>query len=291
MDLLGWLVDPFSSTFMQRALVSSLVMGITAPVIGVWAVTKRLVYLTDAMSHSILAGVAAAAFLGISLAIGGVIAALFMALLVALLIIRVKVPEDSAIGVVGQGLFALGVVVVGLIGDPRALSHILFGNPLTVNTTDIAFQIGLSVVVLAGTWWLTPLLSISTFDPVHARSVGVKVALLDTLLIGALALVVVIGLTSVGVLMAITLITAPAVAARLLVKRLPFMIPVAALLGGVAGLGGLLLSYHLAWPSGPTIALLAIAEVAVASGISLSFKQRPRQLIKIFDEKPFSVDL
>ena len=87
MNGLAWLVDPFTTTFMQRALVSSLAVGIAAPAIGVWAVSRRLVYLTDAMSHAILAGVAGAALLGVSLVIGGIAAGLFMALLVALLVI------------------------------------------------------------------------------------------------------------------------------------------------------------------------------------------------------------
>ncbi|MBM3668817.1 MAG: metal ABC transporter permease [Actinobacteria bacterium] len=280
MDLVSWIFEPFASSFMQRAFISSLAIGITAPVIGVWAVYKRLVYLTDAMSHSILAGVAAAAFLGISLAVGGILAALLMALLVALLIIRVKVPEDSAIGVVGQGLFALGVIGVGLIGDPRALSHILFGNPLTVTSTDIVVQLVLSTVVLFGLWWLSPLIGISTFDAGHARSVGVRVGLLDTLLIGSLALVVVIGLTSVGVLMVITLITSPAVAARLMTQRLSRTIPLAAALGAAAAVVGLVASYHLAWPSGPTIALVAIGEVAVVAVVVLIVRQSPLRLIR-----------
>jgi ABC-type Mn2+/Zn2+ transport system permease subunit len=274
MNGLAWLVDPFATTFMQRALVSSLAVGIAAPAIGVWAVSRRLVYLTDAMSHAILAGVAGAALLGVSLVIGGIAAGLFMALLVALLVIRVKVPEDSAIGVVGQGLFAIGVIGVGLLGDPRALSHVLFGNPLTVTVGEVAVQIAVAVVIVGAGWFLGPLLGMSTFDGAHARTVGVRVGLLDTGLIVALALVVVVGLTSVGVLMAITLITAPAVAARLLVPRLSRSVPLASALGALAGVAGLLLSYHLALPTGPTIAIVAVGEVAVASVIARPWARR-----------------
>jgi ABC-type Mn2+/Zn2+ transport system permease subunit len=274
MNGLAWLVDPFATTFMQRALVSSLAVGIAAPAIGVWAVSRRLVYLTDAMSHAILAGVAGAALLGVSLVIGGIAAGLFMALLVALLVIRVKVPEDSAIGVVGQGLFAIGVIGVGLLGDPRALSHVLFGNPLTVTVGEVAVQIAVAVVIVGAGWLLGPLLGMSTFDGAHARTVGVRVGLLDTGLIVALALVVVVGLTSVGVLMAITLITAPAVAARLLVPRLSRSVPLASALGALAGVAGLLLSYHLALPTGPTIAIVAVGEVAVASVIARPWARR-----------------
>lgn len=278
MNGLAWMVEPFATAFMQRALVSSLAVGIAAPAIGVWAVSRRLVYLTDAMSHAILAGVAAAALLGVSLVIGGIAAGLLMALLVALLVIRVKVPEDSAIGVVGQGLFAIGVIGVGLLGDPRALSHVLFGNPLTVTAGEVAVQIAVAIVIVAAGWFLGPLLGMSTFDGAHARTVGVRVGLLDTGLIVALALVVVVGLTSVGVLMAITLITAPAVAARLLVPRLTRSVPLASMLGAFAGVSGLLLSYHLALPTGPTIAIVAVGEVALAALVARPWAGRRAQV-------------
>jgi ABC-type Mn2+/Zn2+ transport system permease subunit len=265
---LDLLIDPFQASFMQRALVSCLAIGVASPAIGVGAVSRRLVYLTDAMSHAILAGVAGAALLGISLLIGGVAAGLLMALLVALLVIRVKVPEDSAIGVVGQGLFAVGVIGVGLLGDPRALSHVLFGNPLTVTTTEAAVQVMMAAAIVTAGWLLGPLLGMATFDPLHARTVGVRVGLLDTGLIVVLAMVVVIGLSSVGVLMVITLITAPAVAARLLIGRLAAAVPVACALGAFAAVAGLVLSYHLALPTGPTIAIVAAAEVAAAALVS-----------------------
>jgi ABC-type Mn2+/Zn2+ transport system permease subunit len=259
------IIDPFQTSFMQRALISCLAVGIAAPAIGVWAVSRRLVYLTDAMSHAILAGVAAAALVGVSLVVGGIAAGLFMALIVALLVIRVKVPEDSAIGVVGQGLFAVGVIGVGLLGDPRALSHVLFGNPLTVTAGEVAVQVVMAVVIVITGWFLGPVLGISTFDSTHARTVGVRVGLLDTGLIVVLSMVVVVGLTSVGVLMAITLITAPAVAARLVVPRLSHSMLLACALGSVAAVGGLLVSYHFSLPTGPTIAVLAVSEVALAA--------------------------
>ena len=268
MNAINLILDPFSSGFMQRALISCLAIGIASPAIGVWAVSRRLVYLTDAMSHAILAGVAGAALLGGSLLIGGFTAGVFMGLLVALLVIRVKVPEDSAIGVVGQGLFAVGVIGVGLLGDPRALSHVLFGNPLTVTATEAAVQVVLAGVIVAAGWFLGPLLGMATFDPLHARTVGVRVGLLDTGLIIVLAVVVVIGLSSVGVLMVITLITAPAVAARLVAGSLTAATPIACALGAVAAVSGLILSYHLALPTGPTIAIVAVGEVAIAAVLS-----------------------
>jgi len=269
MDLAAWILEPFSLSFMQRALVSGVAVGISAPVIGVWAVTKRLVYLTDGMSHAILAGVVAAAALGLAFTIGGIVVALVMAALVVFLVLRLGLAEDSATGVVSQGLFAAGVVGATLLADPRALGHILFGNPLTVTWPEVATQGLLAIIVVAGCAWLAPAFAMAAFDPAHARTIGVRVGALDALLVISLALIVVIGLSTVGVLMCITLITAPAVAARLLTGSFATAMLTASILGVLASIAGLLVAYHISWPVGPTIALIAIAEVALASLIVL----------------------
>ncbi|MCW6004444.1 metal ABC transporter permease [Micromonospora sp. CPCC 205371] len=264
MSGIAWLVEPMSYPFMQRAAVGTLAVGVAAPVAGVWATSRRLVYLTDAMGHAILAGVAAAALLGASLLVGGLTAALVMALLVALLVVRARLPEDSAIGVAGQGLFALGVIGVSVSSQPRALSHVLFGNPLTISSADVAAVIALSVIVVAAVAVCLPVLVATTFDPVHARTLAVRTGLVDTAVIVGLGLVVVVGLTTVGVLMALTLCIAPATAARLLSARVTRVLFLAGSLGASAGLAGLLASYHLGLPAGPVVAVLAVAEVAAA---------------------------
>lgn len=143
-------MEPFSYAFMQRAGLGMLAVCVCAPVVGWWAVTGRLVYLTDAMSHAVLAGVAAAAAVGAGLLAGATAAALVMALLVPALTVRAHLPEDSAVGLVGQGLFAAGVLGISVQGDPRALSHLLFGNPLTVTWTDVAVQAALATVTVVG---------------------------------------------------------------------------------------------------------------------------------------------
>lgn len=265
MTLLRWLTEPMSYPFMQRAALATVAVGVAAPVAGVWATSRRLVYLTDAMSHAILAGVAGAALLGVSLLLGGLIAALVMALLVAALVVRARLPEDSAIGVTGQGLFALGVIGVSLSTEPRALSHVLFGNPLTVSRTEVAAELVLSAVVVSLVAVCLPVLVATTFDPGHARTLGVRTGLVDTAVIVGLGLVVVVGLTTVGVLMALTLCIAPATAARLLSARVVRVLWLAAALGAAAGLVGLLASYHLGLPAGPVVAALAVGQVAVAA--------------------------
>jgi ABC-type Mn2+/Zn2+ transport system permease subunit len=261
----GWLTEPFEYDFMVRAAVATIAVCMAAPACGVWALSRRLVYLTDAMSHGMLAGVAGAAIIGGSLLVGGLIAALAMALFISLLVVRARVPEDGAIGVVGQGLFALGVIGVSLQSEPRALAHVLFGNPLTVSRFDVIVDVTLVVIVIGTLAAMKPALLATTFDAVHARTVGMRVGLIDSALLVVLSMTVVAGLVTVGVLMAVTLIVAPAVTARMLGRSLNAMFAIAVASGLMAGVAGLLLSYHAGLPTGPTVALLAVAQVGVVA--------------------------
>ncbi|MDA0249694.1 MAG: metal ABC transporter permease [Actinomycetota bacterium] len=258
-------MEPFEYDFMVRAAVATIAVCIAAPACGVWALSRRLVYLTDAMSHGMLAGVAGAAIIGGSLLVGGLIAALAMALFISLLVVRARVPEDGAIGVVGQGLFALGVIGVSLQSEPRALAHVLFGNPLTVSRFDVIVDVALVVIVIGTLAVMKPALLATTFDAVHARTVGMRVGLIDSALLVVLSMTVVAGLVTVGVLMAVTLIVAPAVTARMLGRSLNAMFAIAVASGLMAGVAGLLVSYHAGLPTGPTVGLLAVAQVCVAA--------------------------
>lgn len=264
----GWLLDPFQADFMVRAGLGVLLLGVAAPLCGCWVVQRRLVYLSDAMSHAVLAGVAGAALVGASLLVGAFVAAVVMALGVAALVLRTGIAEDAAIGVSGQTLFALGLVGVSFQrDDPRALSHVLFGSPLTTTWLDVALQAGLAAIVALASYVLLPVLVATTFDGVHARTVGIRVGLVDTLLVVGLGLVVVIGLTTVGVLMAVSMLVLPAVAARLLARTTSGMLQLSVVLGSSAGLCGLLLSYHLALPTGPAVALVAAGQVLLAAAV------------------------
>lgn len=261
----SWLADPFGYDFMVRAAIATLVVCIAAPMCGIWALSRRLAYLTDAMSHGILAGVAGASIIGGSLLLGGLVAAVTMALIVSVLVVRARLPEDGAIGVVGQGLFALGVIGVSLQTDPRALAHILFGNALTVTRTDVAIDAGLALLVVLAVTALRPVLLATTFDAVHARTVGIHVGLVDSTLLVVLSLTVVAGMVTVGVLMAVTLVIAPAVTARLLARSLDTMLLIAIGSGVGAGTVGLLVSYHAGLPAGPTVAITAVGLVMLAA--------------------------
>jgi len=274
----GWLTEPFTATFLQRAALGLAALGIAAPLTGCWIVLRRLTYLGDAMSHAVLAGVAGAALAGASLPLGAAVAAVVMALCVALLALRAGVPEDAAVGVAGQGLLALGVVLVTLRrDDPRALSHLLFGSPLTVSGSDVVAQLVTAAVVAGGAWLLLPLLTATTFDPVHARTVGIRADLVESAVLVGLGLTIVVGLTTVGTLTAVAMVIAPATAARLVTTRLPALLTTAVAFGITAGLIGLVAGYHLGLPTGPAVALCTVAQVVAAALAHRVRTGRPRR--------------
>ncbi len=252
-------VAPFEYNFMKNALLVILIAGVLAPVTGFWALNRRMVYMMDAMSHSILPGVILSAMFGVSYLYGGLLSALALGLIVIVLSQRNRAPEDGAIGVASQLLFATGVLLASQSTDSRSFNHILFGNPFSAKASDITLMLITALVAISLITVLRRELVASTFDHEHAQAIGVKVLRVDLLLILCIAATTVIGLSSVGVLMTISLGITPAVTMRIL--QVPFMKARygAVMIGVFAGLSGILTSYHFGVPAGPAVALICAA--------------------------------
>ncbi len=261
-------IDPFEMSFMQRALIGVIVLGICGPVCGLWVVHRRIAYLADALSHSLLPGLVVATALGASLLTGAFGAAIVIALTVAFFVSRSHVGEDSAIGVVSQTMLALGVLGIAAQRDATGLLHVLFGNPLTATWSDVAMEVALAAIIVVGTWFLYPYLLSTTFDAQHARTTGVRVGLIDAVLVVGVSLVVVVGLTTVGTLMAVVMVIFPATAARMITMTVRSAMAVSIVLGVFAGVTGLLVSYHMGLTSGPVIAVVAAIEVLVSAVVA-----------------------
>jgi ABC-type Mn2+/Zn2+ transport system permease subunit len=263
--LVDWISDPYSSEFMQRALVAAVLVGVVAPVVGVWIVLRRLAYLGDAMSHSLLAGVAGAYLWGWSVTGGALVAGVAMAGLVGLLAAHPRLREDAVIGVVGTALFALGVVLVSTrttaIGVD--LSSFLLGQITTVTDADLVTNGTLAVLVLGLVGWFFTDLRHATFDPVHAAVTGVPVATLGFGLLVVLAVAIVVSLQTVGLLMSVAMLVNPAATARLVATRVSTMTLAAVGFGVSSAVVGLTASYHLSSPPGATVALAAVTVLAV----------------------------
>jgi ABC-type Mn2+/Zn2+ transport system permease subunit len=264
-----WLTDPYQTTFMQHAAIVAVLVGVLAPTVGVWVVLRRLAYLGDAMSHGTLAGVAAAYALGFSITIGALAAGLVMGLMVALFDRQRRLGHDSAIGVAESLLFATGVILLSRNSKVGVdLTHYLFGQIVTTSTHDIVVSAGLTIFALVLVGATFPDLRNVTFDPAHAAQVGIPVSMLRMVLTLLISITVVVSFGTVGLLMSVAMLITPAAAARLLTQRIETMTAMAVGIGVTSAIGGLTLSYHIATPPGPTIALFTVAWFVVATIVS-----------------------
>ena len=272
-------VTPFHYSFMVRALIVSGVVGIMCPVVGAYVVTRGLGFMGDALAHAVLPGMALAFMLGLSPFIGIVPSAIAVALLIGYLTMRAGVSEDTSIGILFAGLFALGLVMLTTTrGISVSLEDVLLGQVLGTSRGDVLITLGLATGVLALLWVLHKELVFASFDPTGASVIGIPTQALDYTLLVLIALVIVIALQAVGVVLVISMLITPAAAAQLLVKNFTQSMLLGAAIGASSAIVGLYLSFHYNLPSGPAMALVAmgffILAAAYTKGISETFRKR-----------------
>lgn len=257
-DIITWLTEPFSYAFMLRGLIASLIVGVICPILGTYVVLRGMAFMGDAMAHIILPGVVIGFLLGWPLAVGALIFGILAALAIGAINRRSEIKEDAAIGVVFAGAFALGVALISMQRSYAVdLAHILFGDLLGVNNTELYLMIALSAVVLITIFAFYKEFLVLSFDPVLAVTLRLPVIFLQNLLLVLLAIVIVISLQAVGVALVIAMLVTPASAAYLLTRRLPSMMVTAAGIGSFSSLLGLFLSFYVNVASGPAIVLVA----------------------------------
>lgn len=264
--MIDWFLDPFQSPFSQRGALAALIVGVLSPVVGTWVSLRRLSYMGDAMSHSVLGGVGLGYLWFGSVAVlpGALAAGVVMALAIHWLSQNRRVAHDSVIAVVGSGMFALGVIVISRVGSTVSLSHYLFGQLLTVSRGDLLITFALAVAGITFVLWRFDDLKFSTFDRDHATQVGIRVQRLDASMLVLLAVNVVVSLNTVGVALTVSLLIAPAATARLFLDRTASITTGAVAVGLTSVLGGFIVSYHADLPPGPTITLVATGVFVVA---------------------------
>jgi manganese/iron transport system permease protein len=248
--------EPFSSDFMQRALVATLIVGVLSPAVGTWVVLRRMANLGDALGHGTLAGVAVAYAAGVSVLWGALVLAVLMALALAALLQHRGLGAESVVSIVGTGLFAVGVIVISRQRTGVELTHFLFGRILTVSTVDIVTNVVLCGAALATLGLVGRDLRLATFDRQHAIQVGVKVTAVDTVLLVLVAVSVVVSLRTVGTVMAVAMVVTPAATAQLVARRTPTMTLIGIAIAELSGVSGLIIAYHLDVSPGATIALV-----------------------------------
>lgn len=255
-----WLTDAFHYEFMQRAGFGCALIGFTNGFLGAFVVLRRLALLADALSHSLLPGLAVGAMLfglaPLGLFTGAVLAALLVGVGGQLVARSSRLKDETAIGALYTIAFSLGVILLRFSRTRVDLNHFLFGNVLGLSGADlwIAYAVGFGVV--ASLVWFQRSLLLALFEPSVAQSVGVPVARLNLLLIVLMILAMIASFQAVGVVLSVGLLVLPAATVYLLCDSLPLMMWGGGVLGAAGACGGLLLSHYANLPSGPAIVLV-----------------------------------
>ena len=262
MALAGWLWDtafaPFAEfAFMRRALVATLALSLSAAPLGVFLTLRRMSLLGDALSHAVLPGVAIGFMLsGLSLtamAFGGVVAGMLVAGIAGLVTRFTTLKEDASLAAIYLVALALGVMLISGHGTQLDLLHILFGSALGVDSQGLLMVAGVSSVSLLLLAVMYRGLVLESFDPVFLAAAGRRGWLWQQGFLMLVVINLVAGFQTLGTLMAVGLMMLPAVSSRLWHDTLPAQLVNASVQAMLASAAGLLLSYHLDTPSGPTI--------------------------------------
>lgn len=258
--MIAWLTDPLQYDFMQRGLMAATIIGVVCAVIGCYVVLRSMAFLGDALAHAILPGVAIAYLLGGSLLLGALVAAVVVALAIGFFSRGGTIREDTAIGVLFAAALALGVALISSIRTyAKDLSHILFGDILGISVSDLWTVAILSGLVLITLFALYRPFLVVSFDPILAQTLRLPAEFLRNLMLILLAITIVVSMKAVGIGLVAAMLVTPAAAAYLLTRRLPSMMAVSGLIGGLSSMIGLYLSYYLNIASGAAIVLVATA--------------------------------
>jgi ABC-type Mn2+/Zn2+ transport system permease subunit len=275
--MIGWLLDPFALPFMQTALAASLLIGLVTSLLGVYVVHRRMAFIGDALAHTTLPGVAIAYLSGTSLALGATFAAVFTAVVIAWLSRRQQLREDTAIGIVFTGMFALGVLIMSHSKTTRNLTDVLLGNVLAVTSSDLWLIGGVATVVSLVLFLLHKELELTSFDPTHAAVIGLNPDRIRFGLLVLIALTVVTAIQVIGLILTTALLVTPAATGSILTNRLSRTMLVSAAVATFSAVVGLLTSYHWRVPAGAAIVLTAVAVFMM-----VGFVSRLRQAKSIF---------
>lgn len=249
---MSWLVEPLQYPFMVRALLAAILVGVICPVIGSYMILRGLSFFGDALSHAILPGIVVAYLVSLPLVIGALVAGVAAALAIGFISQRGRIQEDTSIGIVFAGSFALGVALMSTVtGYTVDLTHILFGDVLGVTTQDLWWTLALGAAVLLTVGLFYKELLVLTFDPTLALVLRLPTRALRYLLLILIAITIVVSLQTVGIALMLAMLVTPAAAAQLLTRRLPWMMLVAAALGVTSNVVGLYLSFYINIASSP----------------------------------------
>lgn len=256
---MGWLLEPFQLALQQRALIGGMLAAIALAIVGTWVVIRGMSFLGDALVHGVVPGIAIAILLDFNVLIGAAAAAGVMLAGINLVHRQTTFSEDTSIGLLFVGMLGLGVIIISRADSySGSLTAILFGDALGVTSSDIVMLSVLLVVTLAVTVALfRPFLALA-FNEQKAQLLGLHPRVAHIALLALITVAIVGSFQTVGTLLVFGLLIGPAATAALLVRRVPAMMAVAAVIGVVSVALGLLVSYHADTSGSATMAVVPI---------------------------------
>ncbi|HCQ2150356.1 TPA: metal ABC transporter permease [Staphylococcus aureus] len=245
----------FTYQFLNRALITSIIVGIVCGTVGSLIVLRGLSLMGDAMSHAVLPGVALSFLFGIPMFVGALITGMIASIFIGYITSSSKTKPDAAIGISFTAFLASGIIIISLINTTTDLYHILFGNLLAITNSAFLTTIVIgSIVLILIIIFYRPLM-ISTFDPTFSRMSGLNTTLLHYFVMLLLSLVTIASIQTVGIILVVALLITPASTAFLISKKLYSMMIIASLISVISSIVGLYYSYIYNIPSGATIVL------------------------------------
>jgi ABC-type Mn2+/Zn2+ transport system permease subunit len=269
MNLLTTLIEPLRYPFMLRGLLAALMVGAVCATVGTYIVLRGMAFFGDALAHAILPGIAVGYLAG-----GGAREPLFWWALITAVVSSIgigtitrgaRLREDTAIGIVFAGMFALGIAMISTVRSYTVdLTHFLFGDILGVSGSDLILIAVFGALILTAVFVFYKEFLLLSFDPLMAATLRLPGRLLEYLLLVLIAVTIVISLQTVGVALMVAMLVTPAAAAYLLTRRLPVMMLLAAGIAALSGMVGLYISYYASVASGAAIVLTSTAFFALA---------------------------
>lgn len=254
--------------FLQKALTTSVMVGIICGVIGCFIVLRGMALMGDAISHAVLPGVALSYMMGINFFFGAVVTGVLTAMGIGYVSQNSRIKNDSAIGIIFTAFFALGIILITFARSSTDLYHILFGNVLAVRLSDMRITLVIGLVILAAIYVFYKELLVSSFDPVMSAAYGLPNRLIHYFLMTLLTLVTVASLQTVGIVLVVAMLITPASTAYLLTNKLWKMIFLSAAFGAVSAIIGLFFSFQFNLASGAAIVLASVVLFALAFSFS-----------------------
>ena len=255
--MLNLLLEPLGYEFMRNAIAIGVLVGILCPVVGSYLIVQRMALLGDVIAHCVLPGLSISFFFGIDILIGAFSTGILGSLLIAWIRSQTRVKVDAAMALTFSTFFALGVTLITVLDNKLDLDSFLFGDILGVTPHDIQRTFVIAALILLVVKLFYKELLFYTFDKTGAQAMGLPINTLYFGFMAAITLTIIASMQAVGVILVISLLVGPALTAYLLTKELHQMMIVGAILGAIASISGIYLSYYWNLPSGPAIVLVS----------------------------------